>query len=347
MIELNKLKDFNPSPDWLEIQTIEAHTGGEPLRVILSGFPLLKGTSILSKRKELLLNHDTLRTSLMWEPRGHMDMYGALLVEPELPTSDVGVIFMHNNGYSTGCGHAIIALTKIFIETKAALITKPITKFKIEAPSGLITACARFNDSKMTEIYFDNVPSFVQELDATVEVPGYGKIKYDLAYGGAFYAIVNSKDLGIDLKYEFLDDIILLGKKIKELVSNDVNCEHPVEPEMNELYGTIFVQKSDTLGCHSKNICIFADGELDRSPTGTGVSARAAVEYSKGMLDIDQKIFIESITGAIFSVSVKKAVPVGDYEGIVPEVGGDASIIGKSTFWIDPNDPLKNGFLLK
>ena len=116
---------------------------------------------------------------------------------------------------------------------------------------------------------------------------------------------------------------------------------------MNELYGTIFVQKSDTLGCHSKNICVFADGELDRSPTGTGVSARAAVEYSKGMLDIDQKIFIESITGAIFSVSVKKAVTVGDYEGIVPEVGGDASIIGKSTFWIDPNDPLKNGFLLK
>jgi trans-L-3-hydroxyproline dehydratase len=347
LIALKTIKNFNPPPDWLEIQTIEAHTAGEPLRVILSGFPSLKGTSILSKRKELFLNHDSLRRSLMWEPRGHMDMYGALLVEPKMPTSDIGVIFMHNNGYSTGCGHAIIALTKIFVQSGAVAITKPITKIIIEAPSGIITAFAKFDDNKVIEVYFENVPSFVQDLDATVKVPNYGKIKYDLAYGGAFYAIINSKELGLELKYEFLDDIILLGKKIKELISKDVNCNHPLEPEMNDLYGIIFVDESNISEYHSKNICIFADGELDRSPTGTGVSARAAVENSRGKLDAEKKIYIESITGGTFSVSIKKTVSIGNRKGIIPVVGGDASIIGKNTFWIDPNDPLKDGFLLK
>ena len=347
MIELSILEGFSPPSDWIEIQTVEAHTGGEPLRVILSGFPALSGSSILSKRKELLLNHDHLRKAVMWEPRGHSDMYGALLVEPELSNSDIGVIFMHNNGYSTGCGHAIIALTKIFIETKAVPLIKPITKIIIETPSGVITAFARSDDSDLIDIYFENVPSFVQELDATIEVHGLGKIKYDLAYGGAFYAIVNSKDLGLKLKQGYLDEITKLGKEIKKAISNDVNCRHPLEPEMNSLYGVIFVDDSDISKCHSKNICIFADGELDRSPTGTGVSARAAVEKSRGRLKQGEKIYIESVTGAIFSVSVKKTLSLGDCEAIIPQVGGDASITGKCTFWINPSDPLRDGFLLK
>lgn len=347
MIELSTLENFNPPSDWIEIRTIEAHTGGEPLRVILSGFPVLGGASILSKRKELSLNHDYLRKVLMWEPRGHSDMYGALLVDPEFSTSDIGVIFMHNNGYSTGCGHAIIALTKIFIETKTVPLVKPTTKILIETPSGIVTAFARVSDTNSVEVYFENVPSFVQELDAIIEVPGIGKIKYDLAYGGAFYAIVSIKDLGIELKHKYLDEITSLGKKIKKAISSKVDCMHPTEPQMNSLYGTIFVDDSDNPECHSKNICIFADGELDRSPTGTGVSARVAVENSRGNLNTGEKIYIESITGAIFSVSAKKIVSIGGCEGVIPQVGGDASITGKSTFWIDPSDPLKDGFLLK
>ena len=162
MIELKKIEDFNPPSEWMEIHTIEAHTGGEPLRVILSGYPSIDASSILKMRKELLLKHDYLRRVLMWEPRGHSDMYGALLVKPELPTSDIGVIFMHNNGYSTGCGHAIIALTKIFIETKAVPITTPLTKIEIETPSGNVTSFAKIDDGNSAEIYFENVPSFVQ-----------------------------------------------------------------------------------------------------------------------------------------------------------------------------------------
>ena len=212
MIELKKIEDFNPPPEWMEIHTIEAHTGGEPLRVILSGYPSIDASSILKMRKELLLKHDYLRRVLMWEPRGHSDMYGALLVKPELPTSDIGVIFMHNNGYSTGCGHAIIALTKIFIETKAVPITTPLTKIEIETPSGNVTSFAKIDDGNSAEIYFENVPSFVQELDATIDLHGFGKIKYDLAFGGAFYAIIYSKEVGIELKQEYLDKINQLGK---------------------------------------------------------------------------------------------------------------------------------------
>ena len=299
MIELKKIEDFNPPSEWMEIHTIEAHTGGEPLRVILSGYPNLDASSILKMRKELILKHDYLRRVLMWEPRGHSDMYGALLVKPELPASDVGVIFMHNNGYSTGCGHAIIALTKIFIETKAVPITTPLTKIEIETPSGNVTSFARIDNGNSAEIYFENVPSFVLELDATVDLQGFGKIKYDLAFGGAFYAIINSKEVGIDLKQEYLDKITQLGKEIKTAISREVDCTHPIEPEMNSLYGVIFVDDSDISKCHSKIICIFADGELDRSPTGTGVSARAAVERARGRLKKDEKIYIESITGAV------------------------------------------------
>ena len=347
MIELSKLQEFNPPAGWIQIQTIDAHTGGEPLRVILSGFPELKSPSILSKRKELLLNHDYLRRVLMWEPRGHMDMYGALLVEPELPSSDIGVIFMHNNGYSTGCGHAIIALVKLFIEAEVVPLSEPITQISIETPSGLITAFANIKNRSDIKIYFENVPSFVQALDAKIDVPSIGKVGYDLAYGGAFYAIVNAKDLGLKLNYEYLDEIISYGREIKKAISKNVDCSHPLVPEMNNLYGTIFVDSSDKLECHSKNICIFADGELDRSPTGTGVSARAAVEFIRGNLKINKTINIESITGAIFTVTPKKIISLKNKKAIISNVGGNASLTGKSTFWIDPNDPLKDGFLLK
>ncbi|MEC7902254.1 MAG: proline racemase family protein [Candidatus Neomarinimicrobiota bacterium] len=347
MIELNKLKGFTPPSNWIKIQTIEAHTGGEPLRVIVSGYPKLKGDSILSKRDEIAQKYDFLRTTLMWEPRGHKDMYGALIVEPEKSSSDVGIIFMHNNGYSTGCGHAIIALTKIFIDYNVIPIKDPITEVVMDVPSGKINAFAKITDKQIDKIFFNNVPSFVQELDAIIEVPSFGQIKYDLAYGGAFYAVIDIDQLGISLDKKYLDDIVIAGKKIKKAISKNVNCVHPIEPEMNDLYGIIFVDQADRSYCHSKNICIFADGELDRSPTGTGVSARAAIEFLKGNLGKNEPMLIESITGSIFSVSVEKSIDLVDKKAIVPQVSGQAWVTGSSTFWIDPNDPLKNGFLLK
>ncbi len=347
MIELNKLKQFKPPSDWIQIQTLEAHTGGEPLRVILSGYPILNGDTILAKRQDIYQNHDWLRTALMWEPRGHKDMYGALLVEPESSSSDIGVVFMHNNGYSTGCGHAVIALTKIIIESEAVPIVEPITEIVMEVPSGTINAYAAIEDRKITKIYFENVPSFVQELDATIQVSDIGGIKYDLAYGGAYYAVIDIDQLGMSLDRNYLDEIILAGKKVKKAISKKIDCIHPLNSDMNSLYGTIFVSRADNPQCHSRNICIFADGELDRSPTGTGVSARAAIEFAKGNLKLNESLMIESVTGSIFTVTVHKSVSMKDKEAIIPQVSGDASMTGSCTYWIDPKDPLKNGFLLQ
>ena len=231
MIELNKLKQFKPPSDWIQIQTLEAHTGGEPLRVILSGYPILNGDTILAKRQDIYQNHDWLRTALMWEPRGHKDMYGALLVEPESSSSDIGVVFMHNNGYSTGCGHAVIALTKIIIESEAVPIVEPITEIVMEVPSGTINAYAAIEDRKITKIYFENVPSFVQELDATIQVSDIGGIKYDLAYGGAYYAVIDIDQLGMSLDRNYLDEIILAGKKIKKAISKKIDCIHPLNSD--------------------------------------------------------------------------------------------------------------------
>ena len=199
MIDLKKLSSLSPKSDWIKLNTIEAHTGGEPLRVILSGYPTLKGRTILEKREEINNKFDHLRTSLMWEPRGHIDMYGALLVEPEKTTSDIGVIFMHNSGYSTGCGHAVIALTKIIVESGAVEIKDPVTEIVMDVPSGQIKSFAKISNKKVDSVYFENVPSFVQELGAIIDVPSLGKVEYDLAFGGAFYAIVDTKQLNVNL----------------------------------------------------------------------------------------------------------------------------------------------------
>ena len=346
MIDLKKLSSLSPKSDWIKLNTIEAHTGGEPLRVILSGYPTLKGRTILEKREEINNKFDHLRTSLMWEPRGHIDMYGALLVEPEKTTSDIGVIFMHNSGYSTGCGHAVIALTKIIVESGAVEIKDPVTEIVMDVPSGQIKSFAKISNKKVDSVYFENVPSFVQELGAIIDIPSLGKVEYDLAFGGAFYAIVDIKQLNVNLEIAQLNQIISMGKKIKKRISERVDCVHPFEKEMNFLYGVIFVDNSFSQKFHSKNICIFANGELDRSPTGTGVSARAAVEFAKENLDSNNYMVVESITGSKFNVRIKKETKLGKRMAIIPEVSGTSFIIGKSTFWVDPKDDLGNGFLL-
>jgi trans-L-3-hydroxyproline dehydratase len=347
MIEIEKLKDWKAPEDWLEIQIIDAHTGGEPLRIIISGFPNLKGATLLEKRACAKNEFDSIRKALMWEPRGHSDMYGAIIVEAETPDADFGVIFIHNEGYSTGCGHAVIALTKVFVETGLIKKIEPITEVKMDVPSGFIRSYAEVKNGKITSVGFHNVPSFVQLMDAKVNVPGLGTIQYDLAFGGAFYAFVDVEQIGLDCTEEHHNALIQKGMMIKRAVMESVEMDHPSEPEMNFLYGTIFTGRAQSPNHHSRNVCIFADGEVDRSPTGTGVSARAALHYARGEISVGESITIESIIGSTFSVQVSEKRSFGKYDAIIPEVKGNAFITGKNTFWINPNDPLKNGFILR
>ncbi len=194
---LNKMTDWTPPEDWLKITTIDAHTAGEPFRVITGGYPELPGDTILARRRYARENLDHLRTALMWEPRGHADMYGCIVTPPVSPEADIGVLFMHNEGYSTMCGHGIIGITKVALETGLLPMTAPETTIRIDTPAGLVTAHARVAGGQVASVRFHNVPSFVLALDETVEVPGLGQVRYDLAFGGAFYAYVQAEDVGL------------------------------------------------------------------------------------------------------------------------------------------------------
>ena len=346
MIDLKKIKRYNPSKEWFEIQSIDTHTGGEPLRIIISGYPELKGKTILEKRKNAKDDFDNFRKVLMWEPRGHADMYGAIIVEPDSVDSHFGVIFTHNDGYSTGCGHAVIALTKVFVETGLIPMTEPETEVRMDVPSGFIRSFAKVKNGKVDSVRFQNVPSFVQKLNAEINVTKLGKIKYDLAFGGAFYAVVDVAQVGLECSKKNYYGLIEAGMKIKSAIMEEVEMNHPIEPEMNYLYGTIFTGPPKDPRHHSRNVCIFAEGEVDRCPTGTGVSARAAIHYARNEIIEEESLIIESILDSNFHVKVLKTTTLGNYESVIPEVSGNAFIIGKNTFWINPEDPLKDGFIL-
>ena len=339
---------FTPPNDWLQIKTIDMHTGGEPLRVFIDGLPPILGDTILEKRNYIKNNLDKYRTALMWEPRGHADMYGCIITEPNDADADFGIIFIHNQGYSTMCGHATIAITKLAVTLGWIEMKEPETKVVIDAPCGRLKAFARIKDKKVEAVKFQCVPSFVVALDQKVNVNGIGEVSYDLAYGGAFYAYVNAKQLNLQLTPDNYQNHIQIGMDIKNAVmkySNLIN--HPFEDDLSFLYGTIFIEKVVAKGIDSRNICVFAEGELDRSPTGSGVSGRMAIHYKREEIEIGEKMVIESITGSIFTGSVLEISTYGQFDAVIPQVEGNAYITGQHTFLIDPNDPMKNGFFLR
>jgi trans-L-3-hydroxyproline dehydratase len=340
------MKNWTPPEHWLKISTIDAHTEGEPFRVITDGYPELPGEGILARRRYALENLDHLRTALMWEPRGHADMYGCIVTPPVTPEADFGVLFMHNEGYSTGCGHGIIAITTVAVETGLLPMTSPETQLKIDTPSGLISAYARIGERRVQSVYFHNVPSFVLVLDEVVDVTGLGKVRYDIAYGGAFYAFVQAEGVGVRCSPEDFRLLIEKGMAIKRAIMASRPIPHPFEEDLSFLYGTIFIGPPQEQGAHSRNVCIFAEGEVDRSPTGTGVSARLAIHHARGEISLNEPITIESIIDSRFTGRVVQTTTFGPHPAIIPEVEGTAYITGRHEFLIDSNDPLRNGFLL-
>jgi trans-L-3-hydroxyproline dehydratase len=323
------------------------HTGGEPLRIILDGIPEIKGNSILEKRRYFRDHLDYLRKGLMWEPRGHADMYGAVITAPGNSEADFGTFFLHNDGYSTMCGHAIIALTKFVLDTKLIRRRGDRVKLKINAPPGLIESNAWREDGTVKHVTFTNVPSFVLHRDKQVQVPGLGRVKFDVAFGGAFYAIVDAEKLGLELKAGEYNRLIELGRSIKKSVKNHQTINHPFEDDLSYLYGTIFTGKAHRPNCHSRNVCVFADGEVDRSATGSGVSARAALHHARGELAVGDRMKIESLIGSTMGVELSAITTFGPHKAVIPTVTGTASFTGKNTFWFDPADPLKEGFIIR
>jgi proline racemase len=342
--------NWQPPSSWTRIGMIEMHTGGEPLRVFTSGLPPIQGATVLEKRRYFREHYDHLRTGTMWEPRGHADMYGAVMT-PSVD-ADFDVFFLHNEGYSTMCGHAIIALTTLAIE--AGLVHRDSTggngseiRLTFSVPAGRIQASAKVEGGKARDVSFRNVPSFLYSRDREVDVPGIGCVRFDVAYGGAFYAVVEARPLGLELAPEQFNRLIDYGRRIKRAVMGAVAIKHPFEKELSFLYGTIFTGSPQRAGHHSRNVCIFAEGELDRSATGSGVSARAALHFAKDELQLNEKIEIESILGSTMTVQAVECTTFGPHDAVVPEVSGSAFITGESEYYFDPDDPFNRGFIFR
>ncbi len=347
MINTGKLSAFKTPSEWTRITTIDMHTCGEPLRIITGGIPEIKGATILEKRKYFSENHDNLRRALIFEPRGHADMYGAVITEPVTEGADFGTFFMHNEGYSTMCGHAIIALAKFVVDTGLLESRGSSVMIGIDAPPGRISAVARKVNGTVQSVSFLNVPSFVLIRDEVVEVPGIGRVEFDVAFGGAFYAFCDAGRLGLRLDASDYYRLIDYGKRIKKAVMENFSIGHPFEDDLGFLYGVIFTGAPYNPENWSRNVCIFADGEVDRSPTGTGVSARAAIHHARGELQTGQEVTIESILGSTMQVKVEKEIEYGDFDAVIPEVTATASFTGRNEFWIDPGDTLREGFIFR
>ncbi len=335
---------WTPPLDWTRITTIDCHAAGEPLRVISGGLPPIPGDTILAKRRYAREHLDHLRRALMWEPRGHADMYGCILTEPVTPDGDLGVLFLHNEGYSTMCGHGVIGLVTVALETGMLPAREAI---RLDTPAGRVTARANFDGKRVRSVAFDNVPSFAYKLDQTVDVPGIGCVRYDVGFGGAFYAYCQAGDLGVRLVPEDFRKLIEVGMAVKRAIIASRPIEHPFEPDMSFLYGTIVYGAPHDSSAHSRNVCIFAEGEVDRSPTGTGVSGRVALEYAKGRLSIGEPFVVESLIGTRFTGRVVRTTTYGEFAAVIPEIEGSAYITGRHEFWIAPDDPLKDGFMLR
>ncbi|GAA0340677.1 proline racemase family protein [Bowmanella denitrificans] len=329
-----------------QLHCLDLHTAGEPLRIVLSGYPTIPGNSMLAKRRYLMANLDHLRQLLMYEPRGHADMYGALITEPVSVDGDMGVLFMHNEGYSSMCGHGILALVTALAETGAISLTHPAT-VRIDAPAGRIQAYAEMQQDKLNAS-FDCVPSFVEATHQYIELPGVGRVDYDIAFGGAYYAYVDADKLGLDCSVANARQLIDIGRRLKQAIMPRHQLIHPEEADLGFLYGVIFTSdKVEHSTSHSRHVCIFADGELDRSPTGTGVSGRAALLRYKTAWSGSAPIQIESIIGSTMSVSISHEQIFGPFQAVIPRVSGQAYITGEHRFMLHAQDPFPQGFFIR
>jgi trans-L-3-hydroxyproline dehydratase len=329
------------------ITCIDAHTGGEPLRIITSGFPPIPGRTILEKRKYVNEHYDGLRKMLMLEPRGHSGMYGCIMTPPVTPDGDFGVLFTHNEGLSSMCGHGIIGVTKTVLETGIIIAKEGVNIVKIDSPAGRITSYADVENGRVLRVRFQNVPCFVYKEDIRVEVDGIGKVIADIVYCGAFYVYVDAEKIGLKVKADLGDELVRRGMEIKRKVwAAEGEFHHPTEKGISWLYGTIICDPVRREGktLISNNVCIFAEGQIDRCPTGTGTGGRTALLVHKGIMNDDDLLINKSIINTPFESKVLEHVKEGEYPAVLTEVSGTAYITGFNNLVLDPDDPLSDGF---
>lgn len=333
----------------LTVQTIDYHTGGEPFRIVTGGIPPVGGTSVPGRRRWIAERLDHVRQLLVNEPRGHADMYGGFVVPPDDDGADLGVVFFHNAGYSTACGHGTIALATWAVEHGIVPADGPVTQVIIDVPSGRLPTEVHLQpDGSASQVVFTNVPSFVK-AHVRMDVEGR-QVEVDVAFGGAFYAILPAQALGLSISPAELPTAIRLCRAIKDALNSGHDFVHPTHEHLRDVYGVILVEEepdADDGSLRQRNLTVFADGEVDRSATGSGTSARLALLHHQGRIEPGQMLHNHSIVGTVMTGTISKTTPVDHYEAVVSHVGGQAHLMGMHTFVLQPDDPLGTGFLLR
>ena len=328
------------------ISAIDTHTDGEPTRIVLSGLPVIPGTTMAEKKDYMMKNLDHLRTLLMHEPRGHRDMFGAVLTPPATDKAQYGVIFMDNGGYLDMCGHGIMGLTAALIETGMISATKPETHVLFDTPAGLVKGCAKIVENRVSEVSMANVSSFLYAENVKIVLQNIGEVNIDVSYGGNFFALIPAKTLNVSIQPENVSQLIQLGIMVKKAINEKIEVRHPTKKHITSVELTEIYQKPDPCSPFSRSMTIFGSGQADRSPCGTGTSAIMAAYYGKGELALGTTYVNESIIGTRFRGKLIKEVKVGDFIAVDSVVTGEAYITGIQQFVVDPNDPLKYGFTI-
>ena len=321
----------------MEIRAVDYHTGGEPFRIVTEGVDALQGATILDKRRDALERLDHVRRLLVHEPRGHADMYGCFVVEPNDAYADLGVVFFHNAGYSTACGHGTIALVTWALDEGIVERIEGENHVIVDVPSGRLDTWARVEGDRVRSVRFRNVPSFVWAEGVELD-----EKRVDIAFGGAFYVSAEER-----VEPGELSRLIELGRELKREVEAWQDVVHPLEPELRDIYGVIFWQEEAERPLTQRNVTVFADGEVDRSPCGSGTSARLALLDRSGRLMRGEELRHLSIIGSEFRARVVGDAEVAGIPAVVTEVEGSAYRTGEHAFTLDPDDPLGEGFLLR
>ena len=329
------------------IQAIDSHTAGEATRIVVGGIPNIKGNSMPEKKEYLEENLDYLRTAIMLEPRGHNDMFGSVMTQPCCPDADFGIIFMDGGGYLNMCGHGTIGAMTAAIETGVVPAVEPVTHVVMEAPAGIIRGDVTVVDGKAKEVSFLNVPAFLYKEGVEVDLPGVGTVKFDISFGASFFAIIHASQLGLKIEPQNAGKLTELAMKLRDIINEKIEIQHPTLAHIKTVDLVEIYDEPTHPEATYKNVVIFGQGQVDRSPCGTGTSAKLATLHAKGELKVGEKFVYESILGTLFKGEIVEETKVADFNAVVPKITGSAYITGFNHFVIDEEDPLKHGFILK
>jgi proline racemase len=325
---------------------VDSHTEGMPTRVITGGVGPLPGRTMADRRRYLMSERDDLRTLLMYEPRGHAAMSGAILQPPCRPDADAGVVFIEVSGCLPMCGHGTIGVATVLVETGMVEVKEPLTQIRLDTPAGLVEAAVEVDDGRAVAVTIRNVPAYLHLRDAVVAVPGLGELGVDLAWGGNFYAVLPAAAVGLDVAPEHHDELVGAGLAIMGAVNEQLSFAHPEQPDIDECHHVIFTAPGDGQ-VSARGATAIHPGWIDRSPCGTGTSARMAQLHARGQLDLHEDFVHASLIGSVFTGRLVETTTVGEFPAVVPTVRGRAWVTGLASYLLDPDDPFPAGFLIR